>query len=174
MLLAAALTLLAAGAAEPPCRAHPQGKALDFWLGEWRVTSEDGGTHFGDNRIELDAGGCAILEHWRSATGGVGKSLFFLDAREGRWEQVWVTSDTGRPGGLKRKTLIERVGAGVRFEGAVAAESGARYLDRTTLTPLADGRVRQLIEISTDGGGAWRAVFDGYYERRAASDEGAD
>jgi hypothetical protein len=44
--------------------------------------------------------------------------------------------------------------------------SGEIYLDRTTLTPLEDGRVRQLIEISTDGGHSWRSIFDGYYSRR--------
>ncbi|MFZ5618091.1 MAG: hypothetical protein ACOZAA_12320 [Pseudomonadota bacterium] len=167
MLLAAGLALFAATAAEPPCRAHEQGKALDFWLGEWTVTSEDGGTHFGDNRIELAVGGCAVFEHWKSAAGGEGKSLFAFDARSGRWEQVWVTSDTTKPGSLKHKSLTGHVDASVRFQGEIIPHSGEPYLDRTTLTPLEDGRVRQLIEISTDGGENWKATFDGYYRRNA-------
>lgn len=166
MLLVAGLSfLLAASAPEPPCRAHAEGKALDFWLGEWVVASENGAVGYGENRIELAAGGCAIIENWEGASGGVGKSLFTFDARTGAWDQVWVTSDTSKAGGLKRKTLIEHVGAGVRFQGEVISESGAPYLDRTTLTLLEDGRIRQLIEISTDGGESWRAVFDGYYAR---------
>jgi hypothetical protein len=36
-------------------------------------------------------------------------------------------------------------------------------LDRTTLTPLSDGRVRQVIEISRDHGTTWQTGFDAYY-----------
>lgn len=36
---------------------------------------------------------------------------------------------------------------------------------RTTLTPLSGDRVRQLIEISVDGGESWRRVFDALYVR---------
>jgi hypothetical protein len=38
-------------------------------------------------------------------------------------------------------------------------------LDRTTLTPLADGRVRQVIERSSDGGTTWTTGFDAMYVR---------
>lgn len=166
MSIAAAFSLLlAVAAAESPCRDHAQGKALDFWVGDWRVTSSDGAAHFGDNLIELAAGGCALIERWAAADGGVGVSLFSFDARRGRWDQVWVTSDTSRTGGLKRKSQIEPAGGGVRFQGELISDSGAPYLDRTTLTPLEDGRVLQRIEISTDGGESWRAVFEGYYQR---------
>ena len=110
---------------------------------------------------------CALIERWASVDGGVGVSLFSFDARRGRWDQVWVTSDTSRTGGLKRKSQIEPVGGGVRFQGELISDSGAPYLDRTTLTPLADGRVLQRIEISTDGGKSWRAAFEGYYQRTA-------
>jgi len=37
--------------------------------------------------------------------------------------------------------------------------------DRTTLTPQADGTVRQIIEQSDDGGTSWRATFDAVYRR---------
>ena len=37
--------------------------------------------------------------------------------------------------------------------------------DRTTLTREAPDRVRQLIEISKDGGRTWLAVFDAEYRR---------
>jgi hypothetical protein len=123
-LIFASLAVLAAAASEPPCRAHPDGMALDFWLGDWAVTSGDSRTPFGDDRIELAAGGCAIIEHWKGSAGGEGRSLLSFDAREGRWDQVWVTSDTTKPGGLKRKTLIAHVGAGVRFQGEIISGVG--------------------------------------------------
>lgn len=174
-LVFADLALLAAAPAvaadEPPCRAHPKGGALDFWLGDWRVTSIDGKTLFGDNHVTLDLDGCAIHEDWTGATGGRGQSLFFFDAREGQWAQIWVTADTSRPGGLKYKTLVEETAdGGVRFEGELTGDKGP-YLDRTTLTPLNGGDVRQLIEISVDGGETWRATFDSRYSRMSG---GAD
>jgi hypothetical protein len=42
-------------------------------------------------------------------------------------------------------------------------------LDRTTLTPLPDDRVRQLIEISRDRGVTWQTNFDAYYAHPKAS-----
>lgn len=36
-------------------------------------------------------------------------------------------------------------------------------MDGTTLSPLAGGEVRQLIEISLDGGTTWQAGFDARY-----------
>jgi len=123
-------------------------------------------TFYGENRIEPALDGCAIFEHWTGASGGKGKSLFFFDARVDRWEQIWVTSDTARAGGLKRKRLVDFDGAGVRFQGELKSEDGAPYFDRTTLSPLDDGRVRQLIEISTDNGATWKATFDGYYRKQ--------
>jgi hypothetical protein len=54
----------------------------------------------------------------------------------------------------------------VRFQGAIPLPGGGQYLDRTTLTPLEDGAVRQVIEVSRDGE-SWRTVFDAVYVRVA-------
>jgi len=51
----------------------------------------------------------------------------------------------------------------VRFQGEIRQENGALILDRTTLFPLAEGRVRQLIEQSVDGGENWQTIFDALY-----------
>jgi hypothetical protein len=42
--------------------------------------------------------------------------------------------------------------------------------DRTTLTPLAGGRVHQLIEWSNDGGRTWQIEFEAWYRRAGSSD----
>ncbi len=77
---------------------------------------------------------------------------------------MWVTENATVPGGVKEKRLIERLEDGsVRFQGEIPMENGEGYLDRTTLTPLPDGRVRQHIEVSTDRGAAWRTTFDAVY-----------
>lgn len=42
---------------------------------------------------------------------------------------------------------------------------GRRCLDRTTLTPLPGGGLRQVIEISTDQGATWQTTFVAEYRR---------
>ncbi len=39
-------------------------------------------------------------------------------------------------------------------------------VDRITWSPLGHGEVRQLWEVSRDGGVSWSTVFDGTYRRR--------
>lgn len=145
-----------------PCEEVDGFHRLDFWVGEWDVRVDD--RTVGSNRIEKILDGCAIMEHWSGAGGGQGKSLFYYDPVRDEWKQVWVTGQATRTGGLKEKRLIERrEGGGVRFQGEIPTADGGAYLDRTTLTPLDGGRVRQVIEVSRDGGETWRTVFDAVY-----------
>jgi Protein of unknown function (DUF1579) len=191
LLLALALhsIILAACAEGPPAPAGPrlpaaadcsgpEYRALDFWIGEWDVRSP-GGDPLGSNHIVSILDGCAVREMWTDARGGKGESLFFHDRALGRWRQVWVTSD----GSWKEKTEIEasrepasparaRSGRSIRFQGEVLQAQGGTALDRTTLTALADGRVRQVIEVSPDRGSTWSA-WEGVYTRRAHSCNGA-
>lgn len=136
---------------------------LDFWLGKWDVYS--GSELVGTNRIEKVLGGCAVLEHWTGGSGGQGKSLFYV-AGDGVWKQVWVTEWATRPGGVKEKSRQPTASINdVRFQSVIALPDGRRYLDRTTLTQLETGDVRQLIEISQDGGDTWETRFDAIYRR---------
>lgn len=157
-----------------PCREQPRGRVLDFWVGEWTVVNAADGSPAGENRIERLLDGCAITESWHGVDkGDDGMSLFAYDARRQTWDQVWVTQDTSRPGGLKHKTMTEILYANAaRFQGAIATAKGV-VLDRTTLTPWRDGRVRQTIEWSRDGGKTWKAVFDAFYIRKGTRNSGA-
>ena len=164
------ITLAPVLGAQPPrapaCADRPVFAWLDFWVGEWRVLVD--GQQVGTNRIRKVLDGCAVLEEWTDASGGTGRSLFYVSPASGGWRQVWVTSTALAPGGVKEKRLIARYpGGAVRFQGEIAA-NGDVILDRTTLTPLADGRVRQTIERSDDGGAAWTVGFDATYVRVAS------
>ncbi len=67
---------------------------------------------------------------------------------------------------MKEKREVERQANGaLRFQGEIPLPDGGSYLDRTTLTPLEGERVRQVIEVSRDGGTTWRVTFDAIYER---------
>jgi hypothetical protein len=159
-----------AEASSSACLSEPLGHALDFWLGDWSVRLRSG-LPAGTNRVERILRGCAVVETWHDIDGTEGRSLFTFDPSAKRWKQVWVTDDAGAPGGLKEKRLVARYGDGsTRFQGEIVLPGGDVLLDRTTLTPQADGTVRQLIEISKDGGSTWRAAFDAVYEKRAKPD----
>jgi hypothetical protein len=168
---AAPATTADAARLQPPagagCAALATSTWLDFWIGEWTVTAA--AQRIGQSRIERVLDGCAIIEHWQDAKGGTGKSLFYPAPPHGVWHQVWVTNRAIHPGGVKEKRLIARYADGaVRFQGEVATPDGI-ILDRTTLTPRGRGTVRQLIEVSRDGGQSWTPSFDAIYTRAPAA-----
>jgi hypothetical protein len=148
------------------CQTNVAYHKLDFWVGDWDVFAKDEKgveQKDGTNKIEKILDGCAIIENWRDVEGHEGKSLFYYRPVQKDWKQVWVTD----VGPMKEKTLIlEMPDGGVRFQGELAKRSGGTYLDRTTLTPLTGGKVRQVIEISTDGGKTWQTTFDAEYRKK--------
>ena len=148
-------------APSPSCGADSVYHVLDFWVGNWTVV-DSSGSRLGTNRIEKILGECAISETWRD-TDGEGRSLFYYVPSQRRWKQVWVTPQALQAGGIKEKLLIASGPGTVRFQGEVIGPKGGLILDRTTLTAMSGGRVRQLIEISRDGGTTWRPNFDGIY-----------
>lgn len=146
---------------------------LDFWAGTWDV--QVNGRTVGRNRIEKILDGCAVLEHWRGQAGGEGKSLFYYIPANDTWKQVWVTAGATGRGGVKEKELVETTAdGGLRFLGEIPLADGTSYLDRTTLTPLPGGRVRQVIDRSTDGGETWHTGFDAVYVPVATEASGSE
>lgn len=148
-----------------PCAEDAEYRTLDFWVGSWDVFAAS--KRVGTNRIERILGGCALRELWTGADGRKGESLFYYVKATKQWKQVWVTESASAPGGVKEKRLVRGAAGGeVLFQGEIPLAGGGSYLDRTALTPRPDGKVRQLIEISKDGGTTWEPVFDALYVRR--------
>jgi len=148
-----------------PCDADSVYHLLDFWVGHWDV--KVGSELVGTNRVSRILNGCAVLEEWKDTQGGQGLSLFYYDPAGRRWKQVWVTGQAKAVGGTKEKRLIARLAnGGTRFQGETLLPRGGILLDRTTLEPRDDGSLRQLIEISHDGGTTWEPAFDAVHHRR--------
>jgi hypothetical protein len=146
------------------CAEDPAFGELDFWVGEWTVLVD--GQEAGTNRVEKILSDCALLERWTDASGSKGMSLFYYLPATGEWKQVWVTENAITPGGVKEKVLRAKLESGaLQFEGDIALAGGGSYVDRTTLTPLPDGTVRQVIEVSRDRS-LWQTVFDAIYSRQ--------
>lgn len=133
-------------------------RQFDFWRGSWDVYAD--GELAGGNEIRPVAGGCALEESWSGAGGSRGTSLNYYDPDDGRWHQLWVGS-----GGLVLRLTGGLEDGSMVLEGERTAE-GRRIRDRITWSPLGDGEVRQLWEVSPDGGESWSPTFDGRYRRR--------
>jgi tetratricopeptide (TPR) repeat protein len=134
-----------------PCQ-DEQYRAFDFWLGQWDVTTPTRAGWQASSSITVSNDGCSIDENYTSPSGMHGKSINFYDAGRDVWHQTW----------------IDNQGSPLYLEGKL--EDGAMVLaderNRITWTQLPDGRVRQLWEMSSDGGETWTTAFDGYYQRK--------
>ena len=160
-----AAVLEAADRRARPCHYSEAHRQFDFWVGAWRVMTPQG-QQAGTNVIQSILNGCALVENWTSGGGNSGKSANFYDPAEKVWKQRWI--DAGGNTALFVGTFTE---GAMRFEGTWTTASGSTSLMTMTFTPLADGRVRQYIEQSLDGGQTWQPWFDGYYVRQG---EGGD
>ena len=136
-------------------------RQFDFWVGHWEVFGP-AGKKVGENRIELIADGCALLEQWTGHGGVTGKSLNIYDAVDRRWHQTWV--DNGGTLLMLVGRLVDRSMV-MSLTGPSPSDPKVAVQQRITWTPAADGSVRQLWELSSDAGTTWTVLFDGRYVR---------
>ena len=148
-----------------PCKYDSAYQTLNFWVGNWNVYDLDGKL-VGEDKVEKILNDCAIIENWKSSTGGEGKSLFYYNSTTKEWKQVWVTDKATQIGGQKEKKLIKQMRDGTLvFQGSYLYKN-LNILDRTSLTPLKGGRVKQVIEWSKDNGANWNKNFEAYYIKK--------
>ena len=157
--IALVLIVAAPAASQTPPRCDDaKYRQLDFWVGDWTVTSA--GKPAGTNLVTQEESGCLVHEHWSGAAGGTGQSFNFYDRTDGQWHQVWVSS-TG--------TVLFLIGqyadGKLVYTGVAPGPQGAPQQQRLTFFHNADGTVRQLWESSSDGK-QWQTVFDGLYVRK--------
>lgn len=140
-----------------PCAFAPEARQFDFWIGSWDVRTPQGDLA-GTNEIRIGAGKCVLIESWKSTQGLPGQSLNFYDFVAKQWNQVWVDAS----GQVTRFQGSFTDGA-MRLQGERDSRTGKPTPVRMTLTPLPDGRVRQLGETTSDGGKSWAVEYDLYY-----------
>ncbi len=147
--------------AAEPCRdpANTQYRQLDFWVGEWDVYS--GKQKVGESSVQLILKDCVVFENWHGLQGGDGKSFNKYNSVSKDWEQFWV-SDSGTTNYFKG-SLVD---GSMRYTLEMPGPSGAKFTRHLTFTPLAEGKVRQFSERSTDGGKTWATEYDLVYEKK--------
>jgi len=136
---------------------------FDFWEGDWVVRNPQGKV-LGHDQVHRVVDGCALVETWQGGGGGHGMSINTYDTDRGEWTQRWVGSGSTLwlLGGLEKGSMV-LTGAAPR------TTPKGKVLDRITWTPLPDGRVRQVWEISPDGGHSWTKSFEGLYSPMGGS-----
>jgi hypothetical protein len=151
-----------------PCGSRPEFRQLDFWVGEWDVLGA-AGQRVGTSRVERILNDCVLFETYTAAPGSstspnyVGQAFHFFDVNASHWVQHYIDTVAGPSdwtGDLRDGAL--------RY--AREGPFGPSHVDvkqRMTFSPLPDGKVRQLLEQSIDGGKTWRAGFDGTYVKRS-------
>ena len=150
-----------------PCRHDPRHRAFDFWLGTWdvRPAGAPDTAPPSENVITLEHEGCVVVEHWKSIGGGTGSSFNVFDPTRGKWFQTWVDST----GGLHEYAGNPDAKGNMIFsEGDTPGGPGqpTRVPTRLSFFRLAPDKVRQLSEISLDGGNTWTVNYDLIYTRR--------
>lgn len=121
--------------------AHRQ---FDFWLGAWNLVVPSGIA--GPNDVTRD--GCVLLEHFREATGTVGRSVTFYRERDGTWYQAYVDSRGNRidlRGGLEGSRIVMRAagGAGALWEPLDADNVRFQQFDASGRTTFDSTYVRR-------------------------------
>lgn len=165
-LLAATAFLLISGAqaqappATAPCRSAPEFRQLDFWVGEWEVRNAQGQA-VGESSIQLILGDCVVFENWSGRDGFTGKSFNLYNRRTKKWEQTWVDVS-----GAIRRFAGEWKDGALHYLAEDFNRKGKPILIKMVLTPQGAGRVRQLSELSADGGATWQPRYDFTYIRK--------
>ncbi|MDP3802313.1 hypothetical protein [Brevundimonas sp.] len=165
-LFAALLQTASAQPAPPPVDcADADHSAFAFWIGDWDVSATGSDTVVARSTISSTAGGCAIEEDYLQTVGPGGVAATY--------HGVSFSTFDARRGGVWRQFYMDSGGAVTVFEGgprdgAMVLEAPGRpgSIQRMTVSPEADGTVRQRGESSTDGGATWTSGYDFTYRRR--------
>jgi tetratricopeptide (TPR) repeat protein len=145
-----------------PCLKNSHAREFDFWIGDWDVYPTGGSQVAGSSKIEMESGGCFILENW-TAIGfpNTGKSMNFIDPVTDKWKQVWVGSGgtvTEYINGVYKDSVME-------FESSSTSGQGIMKI-RFRFFNKGLNQVRQFQEYSTDDGKTWNVSYDLTYIRK--------
>jgi hypothetical protein len=141
-----------------PCKASPNFRQFDFWIGEWDAKNVQGVT-VGSSSIQLILGQCVIFENWTTPVSS-GKSFNIFDTRDNKWHQNWVDD---------RGTYAHYIGElkdGKMVYVSDTVKNGVKTLAKMTFSKLPGGDVRQFGESSADDGKTWTTTFDFTYVRK--------
>jgi hypothetical protein len=143
-----------------PCAAAEY-RQFDFWVGHWDVYRTGQSELVAHSLIESVYNGCGVRENWMPLKSeNSGGSLNIFVPTEQSWRQTWIDAQGSRVDFKGRWN-----GSAMILEGfwsdLLAPGKGA--IVRMTYSKEAGESVRQLGEMSQDGGKTWEPSFDFTY-----------
>lgn len=147
-----------------PCKnpSTPEFRQFDFWLGDWDVFDAHGNKVATDD-VQLILKSCVIAETWTDMLGAEGRSFSKYNEPMKQWEQYWVDE------GPTRMFFTGHFNGGeMHLETEGFTNSGEAVKRRLTFFHNTDGTVRQLAEVSKDGGKTFKTEYDLTYKPRAS------
>jgi len=151
-----------------PC-AHPMFRALDFWVGDWKVYHRENDNLAGFDRVGRILKGCAIQQSWVSLDDHFsspmvpfrmnGKSLTAFDGRQ--WVQFWVDNQAG-----------SQVIKGGFEQGKLILKSDVPIMDhiyKLTWEKQKDGTVAHRAQRKKTDEETWQILFDFIYRRNTGN-----
>ena len=144
-----------------PCEADPNFRRFDFWVGDWDVqqTGVPRAPVGASSHVERILNGCVIFENWEPGPAGAGKSFNIYNTVTKKWEQYWVDA-TGR---LTHYFGEFHEDGNLYYE---ADQFGTTNRIRMTFFNQGPDQVRQLGQVSSDGGKTWAISYDLTYLRK--------
>ncbi|HEU5404405.1 MAG TPA: hypothetical protein VFU86_23860 [Terriglobales bacterium] len=135
-------------------------RQLDYWVGNWNVTSP-GADYKGVSNVAVSMDKCLYTENWNNGKGHIGKNLFAYSPDDKTWYGMFADNE-GRVHIFTDGKVDD--GAAV-FHGPSRSETGATVLNRITIRKVSPVKVERTWEKSTDNGATWNTVFQGEYTR---------
>lgn len=133
-------------------------RQADFLVGSWKVVGEHG-LRLGTSVIESDVDDCLVVEHFESRGGLKAISYTYIDLWVERWFRTYVDSEGERlelSGGFEDGALVLR--------GTEDTRHGP--VEVTITWRPEGGKVKQVWEVSQDGGATWERTATLVYERQ--------
>jgi tetratricopeptide (TPR) repeat protein len=147
-------------AAVKPCASRPEYAAFDFWVGEWEQQNRDGAV-VGSTTVKRILENCVLHELTVNPKGYVAQAFHYFDPSLGKWRQTYADTRAG----FSHWVGESRTGE-MRYQGEISSAAGANTLGRSLFTRIDENRIRQVFEVSSDGGKTWTVSWDGFYVRK--------
>ncbi len=165
-----ALTWIGALSAQQtrPCDT-PEGKQLDFWLGEWELTwpaqqfgGKEGELGHGTNTITKILGDCIIQEAFRFPGGKFdGHSVSVYSAPKKHWQQTWVDNQ-----GSYLLFTGEFKDGKMELRTAPFERNGKTFISRMVFKNISANSLDWDWQRSTDEGKTWTDQWNIHYQRK--------
>lgn len=165
-IIAAICYTAVASQSKLPC-SYPKFRQFDFWIGEWEVFGKNN-NKAGDSKISVILDSCVILEEWTSASlqqglRYAGKSFNSFNKKTKQWQQTWVDNTGATTEYLTGKFENNAI---IFTTNPFAFSKDTLAIRKLSFFNVEPNKIRQLGEISKDGGATWLTEFDLEYRRK--------